>query len=186
MNFNQHYNLIGEHAFLSASKYHWINYDEEKLANSYLKWQAVQMGTRLHALAAEHIALGIKMPKTKKTLDMFVNDAIGFKMVPEQVLFYSENCFGTADAISFNERQKKLRVHDYKSGSTPTSMHQLEIYDALFCLEYGISPADIEIENRIYQLDEVRIDIPDPEWIREVMNKIILFDQRIEKLKMEE
>ena len=117
---------------------------------------------------------------------LYVNDAIGYKMVPEQVLYFSENCFGTADAISFKEKQGILRIHDLKTGESTTSMHQLEIYDALFCLEYGISPSEIEIENRIYQLDEVRIDIPEASWIREIMDKIILFDQRIEKLKMEE
>lgn len=185
MNFNPHYELIGEHAFLSASKYHWINYDEDKLANSFLKYQAIQRGTRLHDLACSLILEGVKLPKSKKTLNMYVNDAIGFKMTPEQVLFYSENCFGTADTISFKEKEGKLRIHDLKTGESPTSMHQLEIYDALFCLEYGISPTDIEIENRIYQLDEVRADIPEASWIREIMDKIIIFDQRIEKLKME-
>lgn len=64
-------------------------------------------------------------------------------------------------------------------------MHQLEVYDALFCLEYDYSPSEIEIENRIYQLDEVHIDIPDPMLIRSIMDKIIIFDQIIEKLKVE-
>ena len=40
MVFNKHSDLEGSHAFLSASKYHWINYDEEKLAQSYLNFLA--------------------------------------------------------------------------------------------------------------------------------------------------
>ena len=32
MNFNNHSNLEGQHAFLGASKYHWINYGEDKVA----------------------------------------------------------------------------------------------------------------------------------------------------------
>lgn len=184
MDFNPHYDLIGEHAFLSASKYHWINYDEDKLITTYKKYQATQRGTRLHDLACQLIFEGIKLPKSKKTLNMYVNDAIGFKMTPEQPLLYSANCFGTADAIGF--KNNKLRVHDLKTGEIQASMHQLEVYDALFCLEYGYSPSEIEIENRIYQLDEVQIDIPDPMLIRGIMDKIIIFDQLIEKLKTEE
>ena len=84
MNFNPHSNLVGKHAFLSASKYHWINYDEEKLTNSFRKYLATQRGTRLHEFASECISLGIKLPRSKKTLNMYVNDAIGFKMTPEQ------------------------------------------------------------------------------------------------------
>ena len=135
MNFNNHSNLAGFHAFLGASRYHWINYDEKKIEESYNKHQATILGTRLHEFADECIQLGIKLPKSRKTLNLYVNDAIGFKMQTEQVLFYSENCFGTADTICF--RNNKLRIHDYKSGSTPASFRQLEIYTALFCLEYN-------------------------------------------------
>lgn len=184
MDFNPHYNLVGQHAFLSASKYHWINYDEEKLATSYLKYQAIQRGTRLHDIARQLIEEGIKLPKSQKTLNMYVNDAIGFKMTPEQPLYFSDNCFGTADTISF--KKNFLRIHDLKTGETPASVHQLEIYDALFCLEYGMSPTEIEHELRIYQLDQVLVHIPDSQWIREIMNKIIIFDKRVEKLKLEE
>lgn len=115
---------------------------------------------------------------------MYVNDAIGFKMTPEQPLYFSENCFGTADVISF--KNDFLRIHDLKTGETPASMHQLEIYFALFCLEYGISPSSIGSELRIYQSDQIIFHSPEPEDIRTIMDKIIIFDQRIEKLKMEE
>lgn len=181
MNFNEHSEFKGQHAFLGASSYHWINYDEDKIARRYLKWLAVQQGTRLHAYAAESISLGIKLPKVKKTLNMYVNDAIGYRMTPEQMLFYSPNCFGTADAICFNK--DFLRIHDLKTGEIKASMHQLEIYCAIFCLEYHKDPRRIETELRIYQNDDVMIESPDPEDIRSIMDKIVTFDLRIEKLK---
>lgn len=93
--------ILIKHAFLGASKYHWVNYDESKVAEAYAKFKAVQRGTELHEFAAQCIRLGIKLPKSQKTLNMYVNDAIGFKMTPEQVLYYSDNCFGTADATAF-------------------------------------------------------------------------------------
>lgn len=178
---NAHTKLEGMHAFLGASKYHWLNYDEDKLRQSWLNSQATMMGTRLHALAAEHIALGIKMARQNKTLNMHVNDAIGFGMTPEVVLYYSPNCFGTADAISF--KNNKLRIHDLKTGTTPAHMDQLYIYAALFCLEYKIKPADIEIELRIYQNDEVYTEVPDPSVIFVVMDKIIAFDKIIAEMQ---
>lgn len=183
MNFNPHSNLVGQHAFLSASKYHWINYDEDKLISSYKNYQAVQMGTRLHAFACECISLGQKLPKKKKTLNLYVNDAIGYKMTPEQPLYFSENCFGTADAIAF--RNDFLRIHDLKTGGSPASMSQLEIYAAIFCLEYGIKPNDIGKELRIYQSDEVLVHEPENDRIFMIMDKIIYFDKCINNLKME-
>ena len=177
MNFNKHSNLEGLHAFLGASKYHWVNYTEEKLLTVYRNAKASERGTRLHALAKEHILLGIKMPKTKKTFDSFINDAIGFKMEPEVILFYSENCFGTADAISF--RDNFLRIHDLKTGETASSMMQLRIYMALFCLEYRMDPAKFAAELRIYQRDEIFIETPNPDEIQSLMDKIIKFDKMI-------
>lgn len=183
MIFKNHSELLGLHAFLSASKYHWINYDYVKLEETFFKSQAAQRGTELHELANKLIKMGIKLPKTKQTLNMYVNDAIGFKMQTEQVLFYSVNCFGTADAVSFKKNQ--LRIHDYKSGVTPASMTQLEVYAALFCLEYKYNPNDIDIELRLYQNDEVEILYPLKENLLYIMNKIVDFDNYIEKLKLE-
>lgn len=183
MNFKKHSDLEGRHAFLSASKYHWINYDEEKLSDTYLKYLATQRGTELHAFACQCIRLGVKLPRTRKTLNMYVNDAIGYKMTPEQPLYYSENCFGTADAISFNKNL--LRIHDLKTGVFPTSTHQLEIYAALFCLEYRKQPQDIDMELRIYQSGEVYVHEPPSDDILEIMDKIILFDKRIDEIEME-
>lgn len=171
----------GAHAFLGASRYSWLNYDEEKLIQAYNNYQATARGTRLHALAKEHIDLAIKMPKTKTTFNMYVNDAIGFRMRPEQPLFYSYNCFGTADAISF--KNDFLRIHDLKTGVTPASLHQLEIYAALFCLEYRIKPGDIRMELRIYQNDDILIGNPEADDILPVMDKIVTFDKCIEQIK---
>lgn len=182
MKFNEHLNLEGKHAFLSASKYHWINYDEDKISDAFLKHQAIQKGTELHELASQLIKMGVKLPRSAKTLNQYVNDAIGFKMKPEQVLYYSENCFGTADVISF--RSNALQIHDLKTGGSPTSIKQLMVYAALFCLEYCIKPIDITIELRIYQSDEIVVYTPEPEEITNIIDKIILFDKRIEKLKI--
>ena len=144
MIFNKHFDIEGKHALLSPSQYHWLNYTEEKLVDRYYNWKAAERGTRIHALAAELIAEGIKLPRTNQTLNMYVNDGIGFKMQPEQPLKYSENCFGTADTIIF--KNNLLRIHDLKTGVTPASMKQLEIYAALFCLEYNYKPTEIEME----------------------------------------
>jgi hypothetical protein len=184
MNFVKHSNLEGQHAFLGASKYHWINYDEAKVAEAYSRFLATQKGTMLHEFAAQCITLGQKLPKSQKTLNMYVNDAIGYRMTPEQVLFYSENCFGTADAIAF--RNGLLRIHDLKTGSTPAHIAQLQIYAALFCLEYKVKPSDIDIELRLYQSDEILYDKPTAEDLVPIIDKIVAFDKVIAKIKAEE
>ena len=181
MNFNAHYDLSGRHAFLSPSQYHWINYEPSKLEDRFYNSKAAERGTELHEYAAMAIRLGRKQPKSKDTVSMFVNDAIGYSMIPEQPLFYTENCFGTADAISFN--RNLLRIHDLKTGVTPASMIQLEIYAAIFCLEYGKVPSDIGIELRIYQSNEKEILSPEPKDISDIMATIVQFDAIIEKLK---
>ena len=183
MNFNNHSMLEGKHAFLGASKYHWINYDADKVAESYSRFLAVQKGTELHDFAAQCIKLGQKLPRSKKTLNMYVNDAIGFKMTPEQVLYYSENCFGTADSISF--RDGLLRIHDLKTGATPAHMEQLMIYAALFCLEYKVKPSEIDMELRLYQSDNVFYYNPTVEDIVPIIDKIISFDKIIANIKLE-
>ena len=184
MNFNRHSNLVGQHAFLGASKYHWINYDQQKLADSYANFLAVQRGTELHDFAATCIKLKQKLPKSQKTLNMYVNDAIGFNMIPEQVLYYSDNCFGTADSIQY--KNNMLRIHDLKTGQIPAHMEQLEIYAALFFLEYGLKPAETEMELRIYQSDNNVIFNPTVEDIVPIMDKIITFDKIINDVKLRE
>lgn len=181
MDYNRHFRLRDKHAFLSASKYAWVNYDLEKLDIAYERDLAKRRGTRLHNLASELIILGIKLPRSKKTLNMYVNDAIGFKMESELILRYSDNCFGTADSLSF--RKNLLRIHDYKSGTTPAKHVQLEIYAALFCLEYDVHPNDITIELAIYQFNERIVEYPEPERIMYIAGKIKEFDKRIDQLK---
>lgn len=183
MNFHNHSNLQGQHAFLGASKYHWINYDDEKLINAYKKHQATIQGTLYHELARNLISMGVRLPKSKKTLNMYVNDAIGYKMIPEQVLYFSENCFGTADSISF--KNNLLRIHDLKTGEIPAHMEQLEVYAAIFCLEYGFKPSEIDMELRIYQNDQILYSEPTVEDIAPIMDKIITFDKYIDQLKEE-
>ncbi len=183
MLFNKHSDLAGQHAFLSASKYHWINYDEEKLDRVFTAKMAAQKGTDLHNFALDAIRLGVKLPKSAKTLHLYVNDAIGYRMTPEQMLFYSVNAFGTADTISF--RRNKLRIHDLKTGKFVASVHQLEVYAALFCLEYRYKPTEIDIELRIYQNDEVQVFEADPDVITHIMDKIIMFDKRLTALRLE-
>lgn len=183
MNFNQHSpRLDGTHAFLSASNYHWINYTEDKLRETYFNMMAKERGTRLHAYAAESIRLGIKLPKNRSTLNAYVNDAIGYRMTPEQLLYYSDNAYGTADAIGF--RDGFLRIHDLKTGIVQASMSQLYVYDALFCLEYKYKPDEITIENRIYQNKDILVAIPDPNDIFRIMDTIVKFDKIIETMKL--
>lgn len=181
MIFNKHTNLEGLHAPFGASKSSWLRYDDNKAIEYLQNMRAAELGTRLHAWAAETIKLGIKQPKSKKTISAYVNDAIGFKMDTEVVLFYSPNFFGTADAISF--RNGVLRIHDLKTGSTPVKMEQLEIYAALFCLEYKIKPGEIEMELRIYQKDEILVHNPTAEDILPIMDKIIHLNKIIENIE---
>jgi hypothetical protein len=179
MLFNKH-SEFADHAFLSASKYHWVNYDEDKIVSVYNNWYAKQKGTELHEFAKRCIQLGQKLPRAQKTLNMFVNDAIGFRMTPEQPLFYTLNAYGTADAISF--RQNLLRIHDLKTGVTKASMTQLEVYAAFFCLEYDINPNNIDIELRMYKDND--IIVLEPETIAELMDITIIQDKRVEALRL--
>ena len=183
MNFNKHLNLEGLHAPFSASQSSWLRYNDDKIVETYLNKQAAAMGTRLHAWAKETIDLGIKQPRSKKTIYAYVNDAIGFKMNTEVVLYYSDRFFGTADAISF--RNNFLRIHDLKTGKTPVHMEQLLVYAALFCLEYKVKPGSIEMELRIYQNNEVLVCNPTAEDIVPIMDKIVHLNKLLEKIEEE-
>lgn len=188
MIFNQHLNLEGLHAPFSPSQSSWLRYDDTKAMDVYMNKKAAELGTRLHKWAKDTIDLGIKQPKSNKTLYAYVNDAIGFRMSTEVVLYYSERFFGTADAISFRKIKGRwfLRIHDLKTGKTKVDMEQLEIYAALFCLEYKMKPSDMDIELRIYQNDEVLYHNPTAEEIVPIMDKIIHFDKLLEKMEQEE
>jgi Protein of unknown function (DUF2800) len=174
--------LEGKHALLSPSSPHWVNYDEEKLLRKYTTYSAARRGTDLHALAHEAIRLRVPFAKSTDVFAKYVADGIAYKMACDQALYYSPNCFGTADCISFN--RGKLRIHDLKTGVHPASMKQLEVYAALFCLEYHVDPSEIDIELRIYQRTEITVVVPSPEWIREIMERIVEFDLKIEGFRL--
>lgn len=213
MVFEKHLELEGQHAFMSPSGYHWINYTEDKLVERYLKSKATERGTKLHEFAHSAIELDQRLHGNKDTVAMFVNDAIGYSMTSEQPLFYSWNCFGTADAISY--KKNYLRIHDLKTGETEAHMEQLRIYAALFCLNYqatvseyrkkgyddgdiarllDVSPRELHfdpmkmngIELRIYQLGEVRVEEADPQEIRKLMDIIVSFDEVLRNVRAED
>ena len=176
MNFVKHSNLQGLHAPFSPSQSSWLRYDDEKAIAVFNNMKAKEMGTRLHAWAKETIDLGIKQPRSKKTIYAYINDAIGFKMSTEVVLYYSDYFFGTADTISF--RDNFLRIHDLKTGKHEASMEQLKIYAALFCLEYRVKPTELSgCELRIYQNDEVVFYVPEPKELMDIMDKIVHLDK---------
>ena len=181
MNFNEHWELKNKHSFLSASGYAWSNYTEEKFKEVYKNQIAKVRGTKLHELARDAIKLKVHLPRSRRTLDSYVNDAIGFGLTPEQPLAYSKRAFGTADTIGIHK--DVLRIHDLKTGVTPAKMRQLEIYAAYFCLEYDITPFEIPMELRIYQGDEIAVLNPDPVAISEIMKKIELFDAIMEEME---
>lgn len=181
MQWNKHFNLKNKHAILSPSQPAWVDYEDERFIDYLITKQAAERGTRLHAFAAEAIELGIKqaVPRGKiKTLESYINDGIGYHMDVEVPLFYSDNVFGTADAISF--RNGKLRIHDLKTGSGKIHPEQLIVYAALFCLEYKEDPEDLrEITLCVYQNDEiVELDVT-AEDIRHFMDEIIRKDKII-------
>ena len=184
MNFVKHLNLNGLHAPFSPSQSSWLRYDDSKALEIYNNKKAAEIGTKLHAWAKDTIDLGIKQPKSKKTIYAYVNDAIGYRMSTEVVLYYSDRFFGTADAISF--RDVVLRIHDLKTGKLPVHMEQLEIYAALFCLEYKVKPGDIQIELRIYQNDEIIYHNPTAEDIVPIMDKIVHLDKLLSKIDEED
>lgn len=200
MNFETYSNLEGQHAFLSPSQPHWLRYSDEKLVERYLNQQAVERGTALHQLAHDLVELNVMLPRSKTSLNMFVNDAIGFKMSPEQPLYYHGFCFGTTDAIQY--KRNYLRIHDLKTGENEGKMDQLRVYAALFCLNYqnvvrrlrmeGKSDGDIAakldlkvselhfdprkmngIELRIYQYGEIRSEMAEPEDVVAIMDIIV-------------
>lgn len=211
MNWREHYNLRGKHALLGASKYHWVNYDsDEQFIKKVCSESATDIGTIIHAFAADRIKFGLKLNKHEKkdmifellrrgisrividsidtdlmfdNLSAYVNDSIMQRMSPEIILYYSDNCFGTADAISFENN--KLYIYDLKTGVTPAHMEQLEIYAGLFCLEYRYKPKDIFMELRIYQNNDVLVYNPEPKDILAVTDKIVRANNFIESIKEE-
>ena len=211
MIWNNHYRDVpeGAHAFLSASKYQWINDSPEELLARYYRSFLPIIGTVAHDFAKDHIKYGMKLTKFMKNelvlhmlkhgipdnairaLDLeafysnvqcYVNDAVEFDMVPEQPLYYSEKAFGTADAIAYDEERKLLRIHDLKTGAVPASLNQLEIYAAYFFLEYKDAvgvPGKSKVELRIYQNNGILIGEPTAADIVPLMDRIVYNDKLI-------
>lgn len=182
MNWHNYSRVIpaGSHAMFSASNYHWIDYDLEKAISYAKSSKAKELGTKLHAFAAN--AISLRQPLSGKgTIARYVNDAIKFGMDTEVLLYYSPYFFGTADSIVI-DRKGKVRIHDLKTGVNPASMKQLYVYDALYCLDYHVEPKDVAHELRIYQNDEIYIDNPDPDLIHGIMDKMVLIDKELDNL----
>lgn len=182
MRFNRHSELDGKHALLSASQPYWLNDDAEKLLARVDKANNAVLGTRKHELAHDLISLRQELPNTSQTLNMYVNDCIGYGMMTEQVLFYSFFAFGTADAIQFRteaDGRRVLRIFDLKTGTGRCDKRQLLIYAAYFCLEYKIKPVGIEYDLRIYQNDEIEFVETTAEDIAYIMDDIIRKDKMI-------
>ena len=172
---------LPDHAIFSPSQPSWLNYSDEQIIERYCNMQATERGTRLHEWAAETIALNIRQSRTKKTLNMFINDAIGFRMIPENDFthptrfVYSEFFFGTCDAYSYSN--KILRIHDLKTGKGPVHPEQLEIYAALFYLQEKLDPFENQTILRIYQNDDVAEWEPEPDRIKDIMALIVRKDK---------
>jgi len=193
MHFNSHSELSGKHAFLSPSSSAWLRYDETQVQARLQSWKAAKRGTDIHNHAHESIRLGIYLafPTEEEqaqgrgnpiALAAYVAHGIDWGMSCEVPLFYSENCFGHADTMSFDT--VTLRISDLKTGITASKMEQLKIYAAIFCLEYGVDPYGINIELRIYQREEIHDYVPSPEEIVQIMTTIVERDQYIESLKV--
>lgn len=171
MRFRNHSELEGTHAPFSASQPAWLRYEDEKVIDRCHTLRADLLGSKLHAWAKETIDLGIPQKNSKKTICNYVNDAIGYRMSTEVVLYYSDFFYGTADAISFEKNV--LRISDLKTGKGKVHREQLEIYAALFCLEYKYDPKDIKIILTIYQNDSMDKWEPEAKQIQNIMNDII-------------
>lgn len=183
MEWNKHPETEGRHAFLSPSGYTWLNYDKEKMIQTYKNHLRVAQGTYDHDLASRLIKTRRKLAPIKSAFNLFVNDCIGMIMDSEVQLKYSENCFGTADAIKFDEKLKELYVFDLKTGKSKADMRQLKIYSALFCLEYGRKPDKLKFICRIYQGNGFVEEVYDGSEIKEVMTQIKEMDKALVEAK---
>lgn len=186
MGWRRHFGLEGKHAFLSPSNGAWTNYTDEKLFQRLDTVKAAERGSELHELAHRLIRLKEPLPDIERTLNMYVNDALAYGMTSEQMLYYSWNCFGTADTISFEDGY--LRIHDLKTGITKVNPRQLEIYAALFCLEYEQDPDELKIDLRIYKDDKIEKYPGDWERTRQIekyMRTIVNHHEKIELWRAE-
>lgn len=197
--------LKNTHAFCGASKYAWRNYTIEKLIQAKESSYAATIGTKLHEYAAKNIKKRFKAIKGDKrdvyrylvvendippnavdidrlfpNLMTYINDAIGFRLDPEVILYYSPDFYGTADGISWSESDSILRISDLKTGTTPASFVQLENYATFFCLDYKIKPSKIKkIEFRIYQNNEVLYAEPSSEILFPIIDQVVEFNKAL-------
>lgn len=215
MNFNDHSKLNGVHAPFPASQPYWLGKTFEENVERYNSKWIPTIGTVSHAFAQTMISKRIKLNKSDMKLyrlylldnktqcipcsivdgiDLesiflnlipYINDAIGYRMSPEVILYYSSRFFGTADAIAF-DKNMMLRIHDLKTGRIQAKMEQLLVYAALFCLEYNIRPGDILTELRIYQNGEITYFEPTVDDILPVMDQIQTQDRLFEEMLREE
>ena len=204
MKWNDHLKLKNTHALFSPSTGGWEKYDADRLQERYYTSFAADIGTAIHEEAMWHISKRVPVKAAAKgelklelykrpnipddvidVLDFdpifknymsYVNDAIGFRMDPEVILYSSDLCYGTADAISF--RDNFLRIHDLKTGTTPAHIEQLFKYAAVFCFEYKVDPRKIQTELRIYQLNDILVANPTTDEIMPYIDQIT----RINKL----
>ena len=212
MIWNEHSELRGKHATFAPSNPSFLNYslereDEDIIFQRFAAQYAAQIGTIVHDFAQERIQYNQKLHKTNKSdllirllksgippivinieyifnnLIPYVNDSISFRMDPEVILKYSDDCFGTADTICY--RDKVLIINDLKTGKSAVHMDQLLTYASLFFLEYRAAPETTTTILRIYQANEVVEDRPEPERLRAAMNQIIELDKRVKKWKAE-
>lgn len=187
MRLNRHSELEGKHSFMSPSSPAWLRYDDAKLERRFMEHLAHIKGTREHTFAKDAIELGHRLPDLPKTLNMYVNDCIGWRMKPEVPLYWSDFCFGTADALGFWPTQKILRISDLKTGKTPANMDQLMAYAALFCLEYEFPrPWELEIELRIYQGNKIKDYFPEGEEVFTYMDRILTGTRLLEAIRDEQ
>jgi hypothetical protein len=170
-----------KHALLSPSRMHWVNYDDERFNIFLENHQRAVLGSRLHAFADEAIKLKRRMPNTNDALNQHVNDAIGYRMDSEVLVYVSENAFGTIDALFCDG--KTLRIHDLKTGLHPGNMLQLKIYAAFYCIEQNLDPEDLEIILQIYQGEGVEVNEPSASEIRIIMDRTLYFDSLIKSQK---
>lgn len=213
MIWNEHSELRGKHATFAPSNPSFLNYslepqNEDVIFQRFSSQYSAQIGTIVHDFAQERILYNQKLHKTNKSdllirllksgvppvvIDLdyiysnlipYVNDAISFRMDPEVILKYSDDCFGTSDAVCY--RDKELRIHDLKTGRSTVHMDQLLVYAALFFLEYKASPETTSTVLRIYQASDILEDRPEPERIRAAMNQIVELDKKVKKWKAED
>lgn len=211
MRWHDHSDIEGKHAFLSPSKKSWLNYDIDKLEAAYVNSWATTIGTVLHSFAEIRIKRRKRLTKScRDTLDqfmyengipvklidvdkyfdnlsLFVNESIGFRMEPEVGLKISDDCFGHTDAISFDERDRILRISDYKSGMTEPSMDQLLIYAALFFIEYkkelNLELSNFRTELRLYFQEQVLYFEPDEQTMAHVVDTVLCQNKAVQTIK---